>query len=153
MIVKVRWFIFFFFFTSFLFFVAEMEAAIDTLLKKYVHSVNTCDLELVKKIWNDEGEISFLHPRGYEHSIDEVIQHFYLGTMDRLFTERNLFLKCLKSKVYTDTAFLEFQWDFYAKERETGKEIHHEGRETQFLVWKNNEWRIVNIHYSLLPVL
>ena len=128
-----------------------MESAIDALLKKYVQSVNTLDLDLAKSIWDNEGEVSFIHPRGNERSLDEIIQNFYIGTMGKIFTIRNLVFKDLKSKIYKDTAFLEFQWDFYAKSSETGDDVHHQGRETQFLVWRKDEWKIVNIHYSKLP--
>ena len=48
-------------------------------------------------------------------------------------------------------AFLEFGWDFYATLKETNEQIHTKGRETQFLVLRDNEWKINNIHYSQEP--
>ena len=33
---------------------------IDTLLEKYVESINTCDTELACEIWDKEGSVSFI---------------------------------------------------------------------------------------------
>ena len=35
--------------------------------------------------------------------------------------------------------------------KETNEQIHTKGRETQFLVLRDNEWKINNIHYSQEP--
>lgn len=121
---------------------------IKALLNNYVKSVNDCDTELARSFWDNEGEVSFIHPRGYEHSFEEIKKHFYIETMGGKFSNRDLRLKDLKVKVFKDTTFLEFSWDFYATENETGEKIHHEGRETQFLIMRNGEWKISNIHYS-----
>lgn len=121
---------------------------IDVLLDKYVLSVNECNLDLAREIWDKEGSISFIHPLGYEHNFEEIKEHFYLGTMGRLFSKRDLKLKDIMTKFYGETAFLEFSWDFYATKREDGEQIHTTGRETQFIVLRDNEWKISNIHYS-----
>ena len=125
---------------------------INYLLEKYVKSINECDLELAREIWDSEGKVSFIHPNGYEHSFEEVKEHFYIGTMQRLCTKRDLQLKNIAAKFDEKTAFLEFSWDFFATLRETGEPIHTKGRETQYLVLRNNEWKISNIHYSLMPI-
>ncbi len=124
---------------------------INTLLEKYVQSVNDCDLKTAEAIWDNEETVSFIHPNGYEHSFDEVRTHFYMGTMGRLFSKRDLRLKDIQAKVYGNTAFLEFRWDFYATLNDTGNPIHTQGRETQFLVLRKNNWKISNIHYSAEP--
>ena len=126
---------------------------INQLLKNYVKSVNDCDTELARTFWDSEDEVSFIHPRGNEHSFDEIKDNFYIGTMGKLFENRDLRLFDIKAKIYKDTAFLEFRWDFYATVKETGENIIHKGRETQFLVLRNGEWKISNIHYSKEPEL
>ncbi len=118
------------------------------LLNKYVQSINECNLELAREIWDCEDSISFIHPMGYEHSFEEIKEHFYLGTMGNLFSKRDLKIKNVSAKFYDRAAFLEFSWDFYAVKKETEEQIHTLGRETQLLVWRNNEWKISNIHYS-----
>ncbi len=124
---------------------------INKLLENYVKSVNECDVELAKTFWDSKEPVSFIHPNGYEHSFEEVKNHFYLTVMGGMFSKRDLQLKNIKAKIYDNTAFLEFSWDFYAIAKETGDEVHTKGRETQFLVLRSDEWKISNIHYSAEP--
>jgi hypothetical protein len=126
---------------------------IYSLLDKYVQSINECNLELAREIWDSEDSISFIHPLGYEHSFEKIKEHFYLGTMDKLFSKRDLKIKNISIKFFDKVAFLEFRWDFYATKKENDEQIHTLGRETQLLVLRNNEWKINNIHYSQEPVL
>ena len=126
---------------------------IHHLLYKYVQSINECNLELAKEIWDSEDLISFIHPLGYEHSFEEIKEHFYLGTMDKLFSKRDLKIKNISTKCFGNAAFLEFSWDFYAVKKEDGVQIHTKGRETQLLILRNNEWKISSIHYSQEPNL
>ena len=90
------------------------------LLNKYVQSINECNLELAREIWDSEDSISFIHPMGYEHSFEEIKEHFYLGTMGNLFSKRDLKIKNVSAKFYDKAAFLEFSWDFYAVQKENG---------------------------------
>ena len=73
--------------------------------------------------------------------------------MGNLFSKRDLKIKNVSAKFYDKAAFLEFSWDFYAVKKEVGEQIHTQGRETQLLVLRNNEWKISNIHYSQEPIL
>jgi len=128
-------------------FTQDMEAFVQA----YARSVNTCDMALAKSLWKQDGAVSFIHPLGYEHSFAEVAQHFYLDTMDALFSKRELVPKNLRCAQYGDTAVLEFEWDFYAAAREDGSAVHTQGRESQVLVREDEGWKIVHIHYSPLP--
>ena len=122
---------------------------IDALLKKYVESVNTANVELARGTWDREGSISFIHPKGYAIGFDEIIAHFRLGRMNEDFSKRDFKLKDIMIKYYGNTAFLEFRWDFYATKKDTDAEIHTEGRETQFIVLRDDGWKFSNIHWSL----
>lgn len=121
---------------------------IDELLKKYIESVNTANVELARETWDREGSISFIHPKGYAIGFDEIMAHFHLGFMNENFTNRDLKLKDIMIKYYGNTAFLEFRWDFYATKKDTADEIHTEGRETQFIVQRDDGWKFSNIHCS-----
>ena len=121
---------------------------IYTLLKKYVQSINECNLELAREIWDTEGSVSLIHPNGYEYSFEEIKKHFYLEIMNNLFSKRDLKIKDIMTKFYGNTAFLEFNWDFYAADKSANQEIHTQGRETQFIVLRDSGWKISNIHYS-----
>lgn len=121
---------------------------IDDLLKSYIESVNTSDEKLFREIWDREGSISFIHPRGYAIGFDEIVEHFRLGRMSTNFSNRNFKIKDIMIKYYGNTAFLEFRWDFFASMKDTNDEIHTEGRETQFIVLRDSGWKFSNIHCS-----
>lgn len=121
---------------------------IDDLLKLYIESVNTSDEKLFREIWDREGSISFIHPRGYAIGFEEIVEHFRLGRMSTNFSNRNFKIKDIMIKYYGNTAFLEFRWDFFATMKDTNDEIHTEGRETQFIVLRDSGWKFSNIHCS-----
>lgn len=121
---------------------------IDDLLKSYIESVNTSDEKLFREIWDREGSISFIHPRGYAIGFEEIVEHFRLGRMSTNFSNRNFKIKDIMIKYYGNTAFLEFRWDFFAMMKDTNDEIHTEGRETQFIVLRDSGWKFSNIHCS-----
>ena len=113
---------------------------IETLLRNYIKSINECDIELAKSIWDTEGSVSLIHPKGYEYSFEDIKTNFYIGIMNKQFLTR----------YYGNTALVEFIWDFYALSQITNEEIHTRGRETQFIVLRDNGWKISNIHYSTI---
>lgn len=121
---------------------------IDDLLKLYIESVNTSDEKLFREIWDREGSISFIHPRGYAIGFEEIVEHFRLGRMSTNFSNRDFKIKDIMIKYYGNTAFLEFRWDFFATMKDTNDEIHTEGRETQFIVLRDSGWKFSNIHCS-----
>lgn len=121
---------------------------IDDLLKSYIESVNTSDEKLFRDIWDREGSISFIHPKGYAIGFEEIVEHFRLGRMSTNFSNRNFKIKDIMIKYYGNTAFLEFRWDFFATMKDTNDEIHTEGRETQFIVLRDSGWKFSNIHCS-----
>lgn len=121
---------------------------IDDLLKSYIESVNTSDEKLFREIWDREGSISFIHPKGYAIGFDEIVEHFRLGRMSTNFSNRDFKIKDIMIKYYGNTAFLEFRWDFFATVKDTNDEIHTEGRETQFIVLRDSGWKFSNIHCS-----
>lgn len=121
---------------------------IDDLLKSYIELVNTSDEKLFREIWDREGSISFIHPRGYAIGFEEIVEHFRLGRMSTNFSNRDFKIKDIMIKYYGNTAFLEFRWDFFATMKDTNDEIHTEGRETQFIVLRDSGWKFSNIHCS-----
>lgn len=121
---------------------------IDDLLKSYIESVNTSDEKLFREIWDREGSISFIHPKGYAIGFEEIVEHFRLGRMSTNFSNRDFKIKDIMIKYYGNTAFLEFRWNFFATMKDTNDEIHTEGRETQFIVLRDSGWKFSNIHCS-----
>jgi uncharacterized protein DUF4440 len=77
-----------------------------------------------------------------------VKRNFYEVTMGAWFSERKLKVHNVVIRMYRDTAWAEFYWDFVAKFRKDGSPLTTQGREIQVCRKDNQRWRIVHVHYS-----
>lgn len=124
---------------------------IRAIIDRYAESVNNMDLELGRKLWLDAPDVSFIHPRGHETGVENILQQFYIDTMGR-FSKRSLNPRNIEISFYGDTAVAVFYWDFYATLVDDGSERETHGRETQVFIRDNtNTWMLVHIHYSGMP--
>ena len=121
------------------------------IIGEYAKSVDTLDLGLARKVWSSAPEVTFIHPRGTERGLDQVVQNFYENTMG-LFSKRELLPDKIDIHTYGDTAWSEFTWTFHATVKASGQNLTTEGRETQVYHKENGTWRIIHVHYSGLPV-
>jgi len=128
------------------------ELALRNLIATYATSIDKADTAIADQIWSSAPEVTFIHPRGEEHGLPQIEADFYHNLMGSTFSERKLVAKEIAVHVYGDTAWSEFEWDFYAKVRKDGSAFHSQGRETQFYHKENGQWRIVHVHYSGVPV-
>ncbi len=131
---------------------AEVEEIIS-LIAKYAKSVDDADTTLASQIWSESTEVSFIHPLGHEHGLEQIQQNVYKHLMDDNFSERKLTPRDISVHVYGDAAWAEFYWDFAAKFRKDGSPITSHGRETQVYRKEQGRWRLVHVHYSGMPVI
>lgn len=122
------------------------------MIAKYAKSVDEADTTLASQVWSDSPEVSFIHPLGHEHGLDEIKQHVYRHLMGETFSERKLSIHDISAHVYGDAAWAEFYWDFTAKFRKDGSPLTTHGRETQVYRKEQGRWRLVHVHYSGMPV-
>ena len=128
------------------------EDALRKLVDQYAASVKSLDMDLLKSIWIQSDEVTFIQPRGHQRGWEQIHKNFYLGAMAN-FSERDLQVKDLAiHRLDENSAWGEFYWEFNATFKKDGKEIKTQGRETQ--VWKKDKgtWQIVHVHYSGMPV-
>lgn len=124
---------------------------IRQLVAKYARSVDGADTELASQVWLDSPDVSFIHPQGHEHGLEQIKRNVYQRLMGETFSERKLSPRDVSVHVYGDSAWAEFYWDFAAKFRKDGTPITTHGRETQ-VYWKTQSgWRLVHVHYSAMP--
>jgi ketosteroid isomerase-like protein len=71
--------------------------------------------------------------------------------MGGLFSERKLTPRDIKVRVYGDSAWSEFYWNFTATQKKDGSKVRTEGRETQIYRKTQNRWLLVHVHYSEMP--
>jgi SnoaL-like domain len=120
------------------------------LVAHYAKSIDDADTLLASKLWSDSPEISFINPRGNEYGwngVKNIIKMFGDN-----FSVRKLSCFDIKVANYGDFAWLEFHWVFDATPRINNNPVQTKGRETQ--IWRKiqNEWRLVHVHYSGMPV-
>ncbi|HXB72928.1 MAG TPA: nuclear transport factor 2 family protein [Candidatus Acidoferrales bacterium] len=126
--------------------------SIQSLIAQYAKAVDTADVMLVKQIWSNSPEVSFIHPLGHEHGLDQVAQNVFAHLMGDTFSQRKLSIKDVSIHPYGDTAWAEFYWDFAATFRKDGSHLATKGRETQIYRKEQGGWRLVHVHYSGMPV-
>jgi ketosteroid isomerase-like protein len=123
---------------------------IRSVITDYVRSVDDLDQSLARRVWSARNEVSFIHPRGTERGLQQVLQDFYSNTMGA-FSKRELLPDTAEIHVYGDTAWSEFTWTFQATVKNGGPNITTQGRETQIYHKEEGSWRIVHVHYSGMP--
>jgi len=126
--------------------------AIRQLIATYATSIDRADVALANQLFSNGPEVTFIHPRGEEHGRDQIEANVFKNLMGSTFSERKLTPKDIAVHVYGNTAWSEFDWDFIAKVRKDGSPLHSQGRETQIYRREGNQWRIVHVHYSGVPV-
>jgi ketosteroid isomerase-like protein len=123
---------------------------IQALIGNYVRSVDDLDINLARNVWSNASEVTFIHPRGTERGLENVLQNFYRNTMG-IFSNRQLLADPAEVHTYGDTAWAQFTWTFHATVKDGNKEITTRGRETQIYHKENGAWHIVHVHYSGMP--
>jgi ketosteroid isomerase-like protein len=127
------------------------EEAIRVLISRYAAALDAADPALASQIWSHAPEVSFIHPLGEEHGLEQIEQDVYTHLMGETFSERHLEPHDLAVHVYGNAAWAEFLWDFHAKLRKDGSPVTTHGRETQIYRKEKAGWRIVHVHYSAAP--
>ncbi|MCU1234771.1 MAG: putative exported protein [Candidatus Solibacter sp.] len=125
---------------------------IEQLIAKYARSVDAADPALAAEVWSHSPDVSFIHPLGHEHGLEQIKQNVYVQLMGGIFSERKLTVKDVSIHQYGDTAFAEFDWDFAALLKKDGSAVNTKGRETQIYRKEAGGWRLVHVHYSAMPV-
>jgi ketosteroid isomerase-like protein len=123
---------------------------IRSVITDYVKSVDDLDQSLARRVWSTGSEVSFIHPRGTERGLQQVLQNFYSKTMGT-FSKRELLPDRAEIHVYGDAAWSDFTWTFHATVKDGGPNITTQGRETQIYRKEEGIWRIVHVHYSGMP--
>ncbi|GAC1630503.1 MAG: hypothetical protein NVS9B14_01210 [Candidatus Acidiferrum sp.] len=124
---------------------------IKSLVSQYTRSIDTCDTNLAAQVWLDSPTATFIHPLGHEHGFAQIKENIYEKLFGQLFSERNLSARDLTVDASSDSAVVEFYWDFTGKFRKDGSQITTHGRETQVYFKRDGSWRLAHVHYSGMP--
>ena len=131
----------------------ELErTAIKKVLDTYMISINKADTTLGKKVFLTNNKVNFIHPRKHEKGWENIKTGIY-GMFGSRFTKRDL--KSTKEIItfFDDVAILEFYWVFDAVFNDgNSTPLQTKGRETQVLKKFGDDWKIIHVHYSSMPV-
>jgi ketosteroid isomerase-like protein len=124
---------------------------IKELIAKYAESIDNADTVLGGRLFSHSPEVSFIQPRGHQHGWNEI-QHQIYDFFRETFTTRHLNIFNEHISIYGDAAWAEFYWVFDARFTKGNQQLQTKGRETQ--IWKktSNEWHLVHVHYSGMPI-
>lgn len=126
--------------------------AIKMVLENYKISINQADTVLAGSFWQTTPQSSFIHPRGHEKGWEAIKLGIYEMFGSR-FTTRNLKSYDETIQLHGDLAVVEFYWIFNATlSGENPTPMQTRGRETMVMSKIENNWKIVHIHYSGMPV-
>ena len=124
---------------------------IKEMIDKYAKSIDDADTVLGAELWAKSKEVSFIHPRGHEHGWENIKNNIY-NFFGAYFTKRKLNIHDVRISVYGDVAWTEFYWIFEATFKNGTVPIQTKGRESQIWRKMKNEWQLVHVHYSSMPV-
>jgi hypothetical protein len=122
----------------------------NSLVNQYTMSIDLADTTLALKIWSPTSEISFFNPRGSEYGWNGIKNIYKI--FNESYSVRKLSFYNLKYAYYDDVSWVTFYWTFDATMKSNNSPVQTKGRETQ--IWRkiNYEWRLVHVHYSVMPV-
>lgn len=130
---------------------AERDA-IKRVLDDYMISINEADTVLGSKVFHTSEQVNFIHPRKHEMGWENIKTGIY-GMFGSRFTKRDLKSTQEIINFFDDVAILEFYWVFDATfNDENGTPLQTKGRETQVLKKFGEDWKIIHVHYSSMPV-
>ena len=129
---------------------ARDEDEIRQLISMYAKAADEADPKLASRIWCDSSEDSLINPVGRWHGVEQIMG-FYRHDMGDTYSSRNLKINEISVRVYTDSAWAEFNWDFEAIRKKDGSAVSFHGMETQIYQRNHDNWCLVHVHYSALP--
>ncbi|HTS44792.1 MAG TPA: nuclear transport factor 2 family protein [Puia sp.] len=124
---------------------------IKQLIERYAESIDNADTVLGSKLFSHSQEVSFIQPRGHQHGWDEIRHQIY-DFFRETFAKRQLNILNEHITLYGDVAWAEFYWVFNATFKKGNQLLQTKGRETQIWRKSDNEWRLVHVHYSNMPI-
>jgi hypothetical protein len=127
------------------------EAQIKSRLAQYRQSIDTLNLALFTDLWSNEAPVSFIHPLGTDHGLDQIKADIFERVM-ALFSKRDLAFDSTAIHVYGDSAWVEITWTFHAVWKSNDAALTSTGRETQIYQKEHGVWHLVHVHYSGPPM-
>ncbi len=119
-------------------------------LNDYLTMVSDLDMNIAEGLWaKDDAGISIIAPRGQYFGYESIKNDFFLRAFSH-FKSRKLSSLSEVINVYGTSANVQLYWKFETETKEGEKAIGR-GRETLIFEKMKGEWRLVHVHYSVMP--
>jgi ketosteroid isomerase-like protein len=126
---------------------ATATAKVRAVLDKYVQAVKSADENLLREVWAQGENVSYVNPMQRLRSWGEL-QGFWQGFLKNSFTQRELTLNNVAIQASGDVAWVVFDWEFSGIQTD-GKPSRSRGWETQVYQRTDRGWRMRHAHYSV----
>lgn len=119
-------------------------------LNDYLTMVSDLDMNIAEGLWdkNNDG-ISIIAPRGQYFGYESIKNDFFLRAFSH-FKSRKLSSLSEVINVYGNSANVQLYWKFETETMEGEKSVGR-GRETLIFEKISGTWRLVHVHYSVMP--
>lgn len=119
-------------------------------MQDYFNMVSNLDETIAKGLWAKEGNISIITPRGHFFGLNSIMNDFLKKAFSS-FKYRKLSSLSEVINVYGNSANVQLYWNFDTIDAK-GEKHQDRGRESLIFEKIDNEWRLVHVHYSPMPV-
>jgi ketosteroid isomerase-like protein len=109
-------------------------------------AVNDADKSLLRTIWTEGSDVSFVYPRGRLQSWKEL-ESYWDAFLRANFSKRHLEPTNVAIRVEGNVAWVVFDWEFTAT-RTDGRPHKAQGWETQVFLRSDRGWRIAHVQIS-----
>lgn len=125
------------------------EDKILELINKYKNAIQNQDKKEFFDIWScDEDNILISITKKFK-GIDSIYQNFLIDTIRFNYSKINLIAENIEIHFISSTlASVVFEYHTECIKRIDGEKYGIKGIETQIVIKKDNEWKLVHVHYS-----
>ena len=125
------------------------KEALRIAMQNYFDSVSNLNMELARKVWAEDKNISIITPRSHFFGFESIKNDFFLKAFSN-FKFRKLNSLAESITIYGNSARIELYWIF---DTVNGASVKGQNRGRESLVFEkiSNQWKLMHVHYSHVP--
>lgn len=127
----------------------EAKEQVRARMQDYLNMVSDLDVDIAENLWAKDYDISLIAPRSHFFGFENIMNDFLLKAFSQ-FKSRKLSSLSEVINVYDNSANVQLYWNFDTVNAE-GVANQGRGRETLVFEKIGGEWKLVHVHYSVMP--
>lgn len=122
---------------------------IEQLVKAYQNAIHTQEKKEFMDLWTRDSHNVLISITNKYEGIESIYYDFLIDRIQKAYVKIDLIAEDIDIKMINDElAVVIFKYHTECIKRETGEEYGIAGLETQIVQKKDNQWKLVHIHYS-----